>query len=202
MLKVALPARYLAAVAGFACMSAAQAQVGADATHEQRQPGPQQDAGPLQGAGPLHGAGPLQSAAPLQNIAPGGLPTDLGNLQPRHADGPPLMPTPVASAVEPMVALPTDVGTMNELVAKMLAGANGTNPAVLASMIKLLTSQQPSASTVTSSSPPSILPPAFTPPPVFAAVTAPVPPTPPTPSAPTPLPPVFNVPPQAQASPR
>jgi hypothetical protein len=193
MLKVALRARYLAAVAGVVWVSVAQAQVGADATQTQ-QSGPQQNADPLQSAGPLQS--PLQTAAPLQDVAPGGLPTDLGSAQPRQADGPQLMP-----AVEFPVALPTDVATMNQLVARMLAGPNGMTPAVLANMINMLTSQQPS-SKATSLSPPFALLPAVTPPPDFTRVTAPLPPTPPTPTAPGLLPPVFNVPPQAQASPR
>jgi hypothetical protein len=149
----------------------------------------------LQTNGPLQNAGPLQPAAPLQNTAPNSGPP--GGLESLTNTGSPLLPPPDNNPVNFGGAPfgPTGGPTMQQLIAQMLAGPDGTSAPTLVSMVNTLTSP---------GSPPSGNPPGTPsgPPPIFTPINNPTPPGPPIVVPTYQLPPVYDTPPSQQQSQR
>lgn len=99
---------------------------------------PLQGAGPVQSIGPLQGAGPIQSALPVQAIGPATGPLGLAGLAASQAPGaPPPNLTPVALGT--IGPTPTSAGTLNQLLAQVMAGPTAPSPAMLILLVNSLT---------------------------------------------------------------
>lgn len=171
MVKIALKPQCLAAVLSLAIVIGANAQTvpspNADLNPQSKdEVGVMQGTGPLEGAGPLQGAGPRQGAAPIQAAAPLALPDGRGIAL--------LPPTANLPAVPALATV--EAGTIEQLLASLLSGADMPTPQLLTMLVSglpprsalpLLTALAPVSTPADSEPPPLVLLPTVLPPPTY-----------------------------------